>query len=935
MDPASDAIPTLPETAGDLAAVPGGGVLGRFEIERVLGMGGMGVVFVARDPVLDRRVAVKLVRLAGDAPETLVARARLLREAQAMARVTHPNVVTVYEAGLIDRGVYIAMELVEGMTLREWTRRARPWREVVDVFLAAGRGLAAAHASGLVHRDFKPANVFVDDSGRVKVGDFGLVGSGEPADAAQGPRPDSAIQDATAGMVGGTPAYMAPEQHAGARVDARADQYAYCVSLHEALTGRRPTEATPGRPLARRLRRIIARGTRREPDARFSSMPALIAALERARHGPRGARFALAAAAVAAAVAAAFWIGGRGPTPREQAEAACRADPALLGDAWTAARRDALTAALLATRVPYASDTAARCVAIYDAYAASWQAARTEACRATAVRREQSEALLDRRMQCLARRRGALAALVAAQTDHPDAITMSTAISVASQLPAIDDCARADQLSTVVALPADRVERARIERGQAAVDEIKALSQLARLTRARELADRTAAELAGATYSPLLADLADARGWIAYREGGYPDATAAFDRSLTLAVAAHDAVREERATRRLYDTARLAGADRAELARLRRGEELALERAGHPRDGEAAYRNAVVLEERNRSLEVAERLARAAVREIPVEITWQHGVALEQHAMVLSSMFRDAEALDTARAALAYWEHMLGPTHPKLARALEVIAEVGTHQGQLDDAEAAARRALALRIGAEGADSPNLAPTYEQLAGITAGRRDVPATRRVVDEYLRVCGSVKDTDPINWGNCLAQGGDALVHAGAVESGIEILRRAIAQCDASHDVNDGAIARYNLGRALTSLGGRDTAREALALCTVAEGPLVARFGGPATAMLGQCRGDALLAAGRTREGVAVLERTLAALVAAKADGDELAEARFGLARGRWVLGDHAAAVALADQAAGGWSAPRFSAERARIDAWRAAVHAMPAAPAPSR
>src|SRR5688572_9053237 len=156
--------------------------VGRFVIEGELGRGGMGVVLAARDPVLDRRVALKLMKV-DERDRDEARQARLLREAQALARLTHPNVVTVYEAGLAGDQVFIAMELVTGGTLRDWMKEARPWREVVRLFIDAGRGLAAAHAAGLVHRDFKPANVFIDAGGRARVGDFGLVGRAEATDA--------------------------------------------------------------------------------------------------------------------------------------------------------------------------------------------------------------------------------------------------------------------------------------------------------------------------------------------------------------------------------------------------------------------------------------------------------------------------------------------------------------------------------------------------------------------------------------------------------------------------------------------------------------------------------------------------------------------------------------------------------------------------------
>ncbi|MDY7232143.1 protein kinase domain-containing protein [Hyalangium rubrum] len=273
-----------------------GEVLGRFVISGVLGAGGMGVVYAAEDPQLGRKVALKLLRSArADATEER--QARLLREAQAMARLSHPNVLPVFDLGTEGGQVFLAMELVEGPTLAEWLRqRERPWREVVELFLEAGRGLAAAHRAGLVHRDFKPANVLVGRDGRPRVTDFGLVrvgASGEEvvAEAAAG---GSELALTQAGAVPGTPAYMSPEQLAGRPVDARGDQFSFCVALYEALYGLRPfaAEAPPerrwtlrrperGPRLPRQVKAALARGLALEVEDRFPSMDALLAVLAR------------------------------------------------------------------------------------------------------------------------------------------------------------------------------------------------------------------------------------------------------------------------------------------------------------------------------------------------------------------------------------------------------------------------------------------------------------------------------------------------------------------------------------------------------------------------------------------------------------------------------------------------------------------------------
>jgi serine/threonine protein kinase len=227
-------------------AVAVGDTIGRYVVLRRIGAGGMGVVFAAYDPQLDRRVALKLLRTGIGLGEG-EARARLVREAQAIAQLSHPHVVAVYDVGTAVGGdVYIAMEFVEGDTLTSWLRAwDRTWREVVAIFLDAGRGLAAAHAVGLLHRDFKPDNVLVGADGRVRVTDFGLARSLMAAaeDGELQPTPELAALRVTltaTGAVMGTPRYMAPEQLAGKDVSAAADQFSFCVALYEAVYGVHP-----------------------------------------------------------------------------------------------------------------------------------------------------------------------------------------------------------------------------------------------------------------------------------------------------------------------------------------------------------------------------------------------------------------------------------------------------------------------------------------------------------------------------------------------------------------------------------------------------------------------------------------------------------------------------------------------------------------------
>jgi WD40 repeat protein/predicted Ser/Thr protein kinase len=276
--------------------------IGRFTIVRKLGAGGMGVVYVAYDEQLDRRVAVKLLRNTVASSEAQV---RLEREAQAMARLSHPNVVTVHEVGRHDGQVFMAMEFVDGEDLRQWlTRSKRDWREVVAVFLQAGEGLAAAHEAGIVHRDFKPDNVLVGNDGRVRVADFGLANS---VNTVAGPV-DPSLSDSQRrlgvaltrpGAVMGTPAYMPPEQFRGAATDAQADQFSFCVALWEGLYGARPfkgktllelsmavaagevIEPPQDSAVPTWLRAVMLRALAAEPSARWGSMREMLDVLAR------------------------------------------------------------------------------------------------------------------------------------------------------------------------------------------------------------------------------------------------------------------------------------------------------------------------------------------------------------------------------------------------------------------------------------------------------------------------------------------------------------------------------------------------------------------------------------------------------------------------------------------------------------------------------
>jgi hypothetical protein len=329
-----DSGPAFEETApgtDDTVASPGRArataveaprTLGRYQIGERLGAGGMGQVFRAHDPQLNREVAIKILHPGGDTgSQARELEQRLLREAQAMARLSHTNLAIVHDVGS-DRGeVFLAMELIDGETLRAWLQRPRPWRDALAALIAAGRGLAAAHSAGVIHRDFKPDNVLVARDGTVKVVDFGLArGVGERDGASAEQRRADVLQSSmtVTGAVMGTPAYMAPEQQIGEPTDASADQFSLAVSIYEGIYGARPfpqgalaafragAERAPAPPADRGVPPavfdVLVRGLAREPEDRYPSVTAFLDALVAAAPPERPRRRRVVPIAIAAGV---------------------------------------------------------------------------------------------------------------------------------------------------------------------------------------------------------------------------------------------------------------------------------------------------------------------------------------------------------------------------------------------------------------------------------------------------------------------------------------------------------------------------------------------------------------------------------------------------------------------------------------------------------
>jgi len=500
------------------AVLPRGTPVGRYLVLERLGAGGMGVVYSAYDPELDRRVALKLLRVAALGLDAEEGRAHLLREAQAMARVSHPHVVSVFDVGTLGEQVFLAMEYVEAQTLRQWMRAApRSWREVRDVFVDAGKGLAAAHAAGLVHGDFKPENLLV--GARVRVTDFGLARRTAPGDALK--------------PVGGTPAYMAPEQFGpGGHADTRCDQFSFCITLYEALYGERPFVGDTERTLVAEMRagrvrpvpkgtdvppwlhRLVVRGLEVDPAARHPSMEALLATLQGEREPAKRRRWwpqlggGLALLLSVGVTHAVHTRSGR----------ACEGAAEKVTGIWGPEQKQAAETAFLATGRPFALEAWKSTQRTLDAYTAAWATLHTSACEATRVRGEQSEELLGRRMRCLDQRLAEVAALTRLFA-QADTRVVQHAPRTAEQLSPLAGCSDLAVLEAAGPVPEDAASHARTAALRTALMEGRMLGAAGRYAEgaARVLPVAEEARAAGDRYGSaeallLVAELRDQAG---------------------------------------------------------------------------------------------------------------------------------------------------------------------------------------------------------------------------------------------------------------------------------------------------------------------------------------------------------------------------------------------------------------------------------------
>ncbi len=838
-----------------------GTTVGRYIVERQLGEGGMGVVYLARDPELGRHVALK--RLHRDLAGQDAAHERVLREARAMARLAHPNIVAVYDIVSHEGHVVIAMELVSGETLREWLTREKhddpqAWRRIIPLFVQAGRGLEAAHAVGLVHRDFKPDNVLLGSDGRARVTDFGLAR--EMSEEAPGLVAGESGDRRRADLVGrsltrssrvlGTAPYMSPEQHRG-NVDARSDQFAFCAALYEALAGNLPFEGDSWeelrtavfrgapKPLGARaaptwIQRVVRRGLETDPERRFPSMTALLAALER-DPAVRRRRWAVGAVALAATITA-FPFAYR--ETRLRHARMCSADAELAG-VWDGARRDAARSAFASSTKPYARDLWSNTERTLDRYAAAWTRTRIEACEATEVRREQSSKLMDLRMACLAERREELRGLTELLS-HADDALVTRAVTAASSLTDLDECSDASVLHAKAEGP--EIGRERVAPLRNRLARIKAQEYAGRFKEALAEAQPLLEEVRALSFPALEADVLSELGDLQGRNGDLEASEKTlYQAAWTADAAANDRARAWAWTTQLYYLGYVK--KKKEAIPLVREQAMAsakrvpgdvdlqgsLDSAlgsillddAKPAEARQVFEHQLALHERAHGRDCSH--AYLALANIGLSYAHQHDI---EHAV------------DAYTRALASMEKSVGPAHPDLASVLTHIGSVRDEVGDFRGAEDHYRRAVSIAEGALGPEHLGLSMHLGNLARAleNQGRfaEALPLAERAL--ALREKGLGPNAGKLVYP--LFALGEAYEGLGEHEKAIAQLERALALPSAGFVGTVRAEVKFTLARALRAAnasGKRDRRGDrarALALAREAKDELLAGPGAEA-------------------------------------------------------------------------------------------------------
>ncbi len=726
-------VPTLQESSADSgseAAFGRGRSVGRYLILRTLGIGGSGMVFLADDPELDRKVALKLLRSQGDR-QAHDGQMQILAEAQAIARLSHPNVVSIYDVGSFEEGVFIAMEFVEGPSMRRWLEHERSLDAILDVMMVAGRGVAAAHDAGLVHRDIKPENILVADDGRTRVVDFGLAQlRSEPSLTASHrswrsgewePSPDSRSD------VMGTPRYMAPELFSSGDATPRSDQFAFCVTLFEAIYGmppfaplsghrwmrdfsRLPTAGPESRSIPGALRAALERGLALDAEFRYRDMNELLAVLGRIRQRRRRRLTVVAAAAVMGAGIAIGLAPGQ-----LQREGPCAHVTEGIDTAWNPQASASVARAFEATALPHAVQAASDVQQTLDRYADQWRGAREAACVATLVDGTQSGASMDLRVACLEQRRVHLRALVET-LESADAAVVDNAAVAARSLPRIAQCDDERVLALLPPIPNDPEQRERVGELRERLAAVTAARQAGQFRTALELGERLQQRVSTLDYAPVVAEHELELGTIHARLGHHAKAEEHLRATLVAA------------TRGRYEIVR--GEAWFELAR-----ELSVGQKRFQAGEEAVRAAEASLAGRGEDPTTHERLlllkadlARSRDDALRVEsllsgLLDRDDLVIERHEL-LAQLGAAAQLSGRATVlldeALTLRIESLGPTHPRVADIQLLLSRSLADSEKFDEATAMAQRAYDIRTRLFEHDSVALAETISAKAYVEA-----------------------------------------------------------------------------------------------------------------------------------------------------------------------------------------------------------------------
>jgi tetratricopeptide (TPR) repeat protein/predicted Ser/Thr protein kinase len=923
-DALSETVPDAPHRESS-PAIERGQTIGRFVVLEQLGTGGMGVVYAAYDANLDRKVAIKLLR--SQAAESDEARVRLLREAQAMARIDHPNVLRVHEAGTLGERIFIAMEFASGGTLRSWlARELRSTQDVVRVFAQAGRGLAAAHAAGLVHRDFKPDNVLLVGDGQARVTDFGLVGVvGEQPAARPSGDLDKPLSENTplsrdltrTGALMGTPAYMSPEQFCGGLVGPAADQFAFCVALYEAVYHARPFGGATFPELCAsvvagaiqpppkdsdvpaRIRRVLMRGLAQDADRRYPSMELLLADLVADGGNPQRTVLVAVAAciAVGGALGAVFALNARNT-------AACSGAEARIATVWGDAQRHELATAIDAPNRPYTRVVRERAIPLVDAWARSWQAGYLGACEDTRVRKVQSEHLMDLRVQCLNHDLDAARTSLEALSASRDG-AIDHAIDVARALPSIAACADTETLQAEVAPPPPEARDA-VERARAKFDRAAAQYKLEHYPDAIALANEALAEARATNYAPMIARALLLVGRLQLATGD-ANALDTIATSMRTAAAAGDVETMMRAASRrvvkmaykgnfpIGDEISATAEALAAHATLRPETRVDLEdavgllfsREGKQDDAQKHY----------------ERALQIATKELPADHS-QTITTLSSLAVLAAERHQFTEAKKLFEQVLAAEERVVGKDNRDYALALDNLASVHTDMGDVLHTKEMWEQSLAIRVAALGPDAPDVATSYSNLGTYYASVGNYGEAKASYEKALAIQHKLHGEGGIEASGTQENLGLVLTHMGDYEGARALLEQVRALSEKTYGADDPRV-----GGVLTNLASVATEQhrydEALGLLARSHAMALKTYGaGDATVLdIENDQVETYTKANKLGEARELASHVLSAAKGALAADDVvLAHALANAARLQLEKGDFAGALATYDRAA---------------------------------